>query len=478
MKKNNNIRRFTVITIMAFACIAAMLSIRCKDNCVGQPPVLQQAFVRFINASPDSPPVDMVVDSTAIVSGLAFNSFPANTTGYHATPATIGGTLSARFTGTTTAVLSVPVSFAPGERYTVVLLNKKTALQFLVLHDTLTAPSPDSSRIRFIHAVADLSSIDVQLGGKYIARGLIFGNSSGYVTVHSYLPGIDTGSFDVNEGNPPHATVFDLPSGKFALVGQSVFTMIALGDFDPNGTEPLPTVVILYDDVKGDIISDPSFGAVRLLNVLHPTFNCDLQIYNAVSADNLPPDWRKDFPDQGYVLNIGNDSASSYLLFGASTPPFKQDQNGNYWMGVRVSSTADGSVITDSTAINPFQNNGRYTVAVAGMGSPPYSIIILRDTLPDPPLNMATVRFFNASPDQAATSTLIAQGGDTLFRSIGFTQVTGSIFVPIGNTTLALKSSNGASTTLTANLGAEEAYTIVATGLPQDSSYSLHIYEK
>ncbi|HET7152920.1 MAG TPA: DUF4397 domain-containing protein, partial [Candidatus Kapabacteria bacterium] len=418
MNKNNIKKKFAVFIITAFACVAAMVSIRCKDNCVGQPPMLpvQTAYVRFVHASPDSPPVDMAVDSTVIVSGLAFNSFPVATTGYHAVRTTTNGLLSTRFTGTTANILSTAVTFAAGERYTVVLLNKKSSLKFLVLHDTIAPPSTDSSRIRFIHAVADLSTIDVQLGGKYIAKGLTFGSSSGYVSVHSYIPGIDTGSFDVNDGNPPHATVFDLPSGKFALFGQSVFTMIALGDFDPNGMEPLPTVAILYDDVKGDIISDPSFGAVRLLNVLHPTLNCDLQIYNAVSANNLPPDWRKDFPDQQRVLNIENDSVSSYLLLGASNPPFQQDQNGKYWMGVQVSSTADGSVITDSTAIHPYQNNARYTVAITGAGAPPYSVVVLWDTLPDPPQNMATVRFFNASPDPSVTASLAVQGGNTLYN--------------------------------------------------------------
>src|SRR5579863_4944469 len=120
MKKNKNIGRYATYIIMVFACGAAMISIRCKDNCVGQPPALQSSFVRFINASPDSPPVDMIVDSVTVVTGLAFNSFPPTTTGYHTVPPAIAGTLLTRFTGTTSASLSTPVNFSPGEYYTVI----------------------------------------------------------------------------------------------------------------------------------------------------------------------------------------------------------------------------------------------------------------------------------------------------------------------------------------------------------------------
>src|ERR1035437_10060773 len=112
----------------------ALNSIRCKDNCTGQPgaPTSNPPMVRFIHASPDAPAVDCHFDSTVFVAGSTFNTYPASTCCYRPCATTGSGMLSVRLTGTDITLCKDTATFRNGEYYTVVLLNYRASAQVLI----------------------------------------------------------------------------------------------------------------------------------------------------------------------------------------------------------------------------------------------------------------------------------------------------------------------------------------------------------
>jgi len=468
-----------VLTIVS-AIIAVSFSWQCKDNCVGQPAAPPLAYVRFIHASPNEAPVDMLINNTVIVSNVAFNTYTPATCCYRNVAETGVGILTTRLSGTTNALLTAHDTFMPGEYYTVILIGKQNALQLMVLHDTLNKPAADSARIRFIQAIPYMQKVNVTLAGKEIVSGLSFGGNTGYLRLKDIIPGVDTGALYVSSGIPPYPPIFDLANGKFYIPGNTVLTCVLLGEANPNGTEPVATITIFDDadrDVNGlgDVLIAFQYGAIRLLNAIHQRDSIGLDIFNYISQNGLPPNWRNNFPDQSRLIGIANDSVSGYLLLPYSN--FITDAEGNYFVGVKAFDFANG-VITDSTAVDPFIINHRYTVAVVGDDSPNYPIVILQDTLPDPPQNEATIRFFNASPVTGQSVSLTAQNARTLFQNIPFETVSQGTYLQTGITTFKITSSSGATASLNYNLQPDSTYTVIAKGIPSDNSFSIMVISK
>ena len=411
--------RINIIVVATIILAAAATGTwQCKDNCVGQPGSPQQiAYVRFIHASPDAPPVDMLVNATPIVSGLAFNSYPPSTTGYRNVMVIGNDTLSVRYSGTTSAILLSTLHLTVGHYYTVVLIGKEANLQLMILNDTLNLPPADSARIRFIQAVPDMPTVNVTLAGKSVVQGLGFGHATQYLEFHSLFPP-DTGSLYVLAGAAPNNTIFYLPSGKFAIIGNSVITILLLGEANPNGKEPIASATIFNDAGKsvngyGDILLPPFiYGAIRVLNVLHPIDSVSLMIFQGQAVNGVLPAWRDDFPDQGFLFGIANSQTSEYLPL--DTASFATDSKGNKYIGIQAFEKPFYFLpyaLSDSSTIEPFFINNRYTVALVGDGTPPYPIVILQDTLPDPPQGKATIRFFNASPEPGRPSRFLFKAG-------------------------------------------------------------------
>lgn len=471
--------------VIVFVCVAALLSFRCKDNCTGQPAPLiaNPAHVRFIHAVTDAPAVDLLFDSTTIVSGATFNTYTATTACYRDCPTTGTRTLSARLTGTSLTVVSSQATLLNGEYYTVVLINTRAAARLLVLRDTLTTPAPDSARIRVIHAVPDLPSMDVSLAGTTISRNIMFGSSSGYLTVHRLLPapiGTDTGSFVAWRSGSPRDVVVEMQSGHVAIPGQNVLTLIVLGKISPNGTEPLATVTVFQDNFAstrgyGDAVLLSELGAVRLFDGASDSVDrMDLLVYNSVSQGGMPPDWRPDFPGQDRVKRILNDSMSSYFFLGFSG--FKKNAKGQYVMPLMAVRHEWNEGFADSVVVDPFQANDRVTCAVVGYALP-HKMLILRDTMSTPPAGSAAIRFVNGCPDSLEQLTL-ASSGSTLFANTPYRGITGSTSVPAGNTTLTVRPTSSAPIQLTTPLLDGHTYTAFAIGRIADGTLRLKVFEK
>jgi len=119
------------------------------------------ALVTFFQASPDQPTLDFDLDANK-VNAIGIN-FGDNIDYFRA----FTGSRVANFyaTGTSTKIFSSTVTLNANTYYTLILANKTTSPEVLLLTDTLTQPAAGNANIRFINLSPDAGNVDLVLQG-------------------------------------------------------------------------------------------------------------------------------------------------------------------------------------------------------------------------------------------------------------------------------------------------------------------------
>jgi hypothetical protein len=148
-------------------------------------------LLRLVHLSPDTPAVDVYVDSVSDpAAGAALLTLPGVGYGtisdYQDVPPGVYA-VSMRTAGADPAsppVLSTTVEVAAGSARTVAGVGRMANLGLAVLDDDLTPPPPGSARVRVIAAAAGAPTLDASVaGGGELARGLQFASTGEYVAV-------------------------------------------------------------------------------------------------------------------------------------------------------------------------------------------------------------------------------------------------------------------------------------------------------
>jgi Domain of unknown function (DUF4397) len=146
------------------------------------------AYVRLAHLSPDTPSVDVYVDSLSdrsrsfVVPGVGYGAVSP----YRALPA---GTyvVSMRAAGapaSSAPVISTTVDAQAGGAYTIAGVGPAATLGLSVLTDKLTIPAAGKASVRVINAAVTVPSADIGPAGKPAwARGVKFGSQTDYVDV-------------------------------------------------------------------------------------------------------------------------------------------------------------------------------------------------------------------------------------------------------------------------------------------------------
>jgi len=146
------------------------------------------ALLRLAHLSPDTPAVDVYVDSVAdpdaglVLTGVAYGTVSDYQT---VPPGTY--TVAMRTAGAdpaTPPALSATVEVGADTARTVAGVGNFADLGLEILEDDLTLPPSGQARVRVIAAAAAASTLDVSLsGGPELAQGLEFSGTSDYVDV-------------------------------------------------------------------------------------------------------------------------------------------------------------------------------------------------------------------------------------------------------------------------------------------------------
>lgn len=225
--------RLRVLLLAALVAAAAVVGSCGSDH----------AQLRFVHASPDTVPLDILVDGKTITANLGFGStFPAS--GYQSVNA---GTrrVQERDTGTTDDEINSTISFGSGKNYTLIASGLNASIAAVLLTDDSSAPASGKVKVRVAHLAPDLTDrLDfyvvpagtVITGTTATVPGLSYTQASSYQT-------LDAGNIElIVTETTDQAPILDV---TFALAAGQNRTFLLLDNGVANGS--VPSFVTLAD---------------------------------------------------------------------------------------------------------------------------------------------------------------------------------------------------------------------------------------
>jgi hypothetical protein len=223
-----------------------------------------EGMLRLAHLSPDTPAVDVYVDSVSApgvgitLPGVDYGTisdYQALTAGTYAVSMRKAGAPA-----TSPPVLSTTVQVDGDSASTVAGLGKFADLGLTVLDDDLAAPPAGQTRVRLISAASAATSLDVSVSGTPVATGLAFAKVSDYVAV----PAGSTALHVTNGAGAPVDLPVDLAAGSvYSLVvldGPSGLTVRTAVDAASPGVVPVGGV----ETGAGGTATDPTAPVGRL----------------------------------------------------------------------------------------------------------------------------------------------------------------------------------------------------------------------
>lgn len=151
------------------------------DIIAGRPfPDPERARVRAVHASPDAPPVDILVNGVPAWTNVPFkavSSYASLTPGTYNIRVVPAGSVAP-------VMIDANLTVEAGKDYTVAATDVLANIAPLVLADDNRAPAAGQARARFVHASPDAPAVDVAVtGGPVLFRNYAFGEASPYIDV-------------------------------------------------------------------------------------------------------------------------------------------------------------------------------------------------------------------------------------------------------------------------------------------------------
>jgi hypothetical protein len=398
------------------------------------------ADIRVLHASSDAPAVDIYIDDTRAISGLAF----AEATSFTAVPAR-SLAVAIRAAGApadSEPVFSATITPAADASYTLVAYGllaggEGPAFDVLVIDDMVDTPAASFARLFVLHAAPGVGPVDV-----YTQPG----DSLGDPLLEDFLPSADTGDYlEVPAGTyriritPAGASTVAYDSGDITLESGLSYFVAALDR--ESGLAPASLIALL---------NDPAFVRLEDQRAL-------------VRALHLSP-------DAPTVDVLVNGEPVGVTLSFTDVSPYLTVLAGNYTLGVAPedSTTAVASLDVEVEA------GKAYSVLATGLlgatGDQAFALRPLEDQRQPAEGDNVLVRVIHASPDAPAVDVL-ANGG-ILGGLAGVPYFTASEYLTVaaGTYDLEVRPAGGAAGSAVISLPATDLtagsiYTVIAAGL-------------
>lgn len=208
------------------------------------------AHLRVVHASPDAPPVDVMVDDETVLSDVPFGAVSDYLT---LDPGTYNVTITAA-DDPDTVVFEGEVSLEAGTATTLAASGEisedaETSFEPVLYNDSAATPADNESAVRIVHLSPDAPTVDVTAadGEVVLADNVSFQNASDYVTVPEgdYTVEIREATED-NDGSV--VTTVDV-----SVEGGTAYSALAVGYLNPDDAPAdTPFEVILTEDATAD----------------------------------------------------------------------------------------------------------------------------------------------------------------------------------------------------------------------------------
>ena len=184
-----------------------------------------RAQLRAFHASPNAPNVDILVDNAVAAGNVPY----LTAVGFVAVPSGARN-VKVNAAGTSTTVIDVTPTLAPGKAYTAYAVGFLASISALLVEDNLTAPTTGNAKIRVIHGSPDAPNVDILANNNRVLSNVPFKTASDYLVVPA-----GAYNFKVNvAGTATTATQADV-----TLAAGKVYTAIAVGSVAATATNKL-----------------------------------------------------------------------------------------------------------------------------------------------------------------------------------------------------------------------------------------------
>ena len=218
-------RRIAMLT----AAASPVLFAACGGDDNVTSPSTGTALVRVAHLSPDAPLVDVYVNGTKALSGVAYKDvssylpIPAGSANFRVSPANAA----------TPVVIDATVNLSSGGNYTVAATGFLASIQPLLLEDD--RGTTGQAKVRFVHTSPDAPAVDIAVaGGPVLFSNVSFRQFSGY-------PQVAPGTYDL-EVRPAGTTTVALAIPGVSLRPGTNYTVFAVGLLSNKSLAALPAV--------------------------------------------------------------------------------------------------------------------------------------------------------------------------------------------------------------------------------------------
>ncbi len=175
-------------------------------------PVISNAKVNVVHASPDAPGVDLLIDN--VKKNNAALNFDQNT-GYLTLEAGARN-IKVNASGSATSVINANVTLVKDKNYTVIAANTLAKIEPIVIEDDLTAPAAGKAHVRFIHLSPDAPAVDLKAGTTLLFGNTAFKQSTSFIPVAAGAVTIDV--YAAGTANKVLSVPVTLAAGKIYTV--------------------------------------------------------------------------------------------------------------------------------------------------------------------------------------------------------------------------------------------------------------------
>ncbi len=372
--------------LLSLGLVASMTSVLAQDGEADA-----NASVRFLQASPDAPPLDLLIDGQPVAQGLEFGTiteFASLPDGGHLVQVVPSGS------GEEAALIEEDIDTDGDSAYTVAIANLLNAIELKVFESNLDDLDEGEARVRFVNLSPDEDNVDLaQVGGDEWFDDLEFGEASDHRDVTE-------GTYDLEVRL--HDSESALTTVSALQVNRGIeLTLFLLGTQAGDNLTVVPLEASVNSPCSqhlgiGDLAEE---ACVRITHAAVDAPAVDVYVEESLVAEGLEPGSTSDF----VAMPAGDDRTLALVPAGG---------------------TLEDQLLESEIDLDEGQARD---VVIGGAVD---DIKVINSELDLSPLaaDQARVRAINLSDDAGSIDIAIAEG-DTLFGNVGFEDFSDSILM-------------------------------------------------
>jgi hypothetical protein len=397
--------------------------------------------VRFIQASPDAPPLDILIDGAPVAQGLEFGDateYAPVTPGDHTVQVVPAGE------DANAALAEEDLGVDSGEAYTVAVADLLTDIEIQIFQSNMDDLEEGQSRVRAVSLSPDVGEIDIfHVGGDQWFDNVAFGEDTDHHDV-------DAGTYDLDiRVNDSEQVLLSVP--ELEIEPGNEYSLYILGRQSDQSLSVLTMVVSVQTAcaVTLGIGESADDACLRIVHASLDAQSVDVYIEEALIAENLEPG-----------------SATEFLAV-----PAGDDRP--------VQLVPTGGAIDEAIVETEVELNGGEAREVV-IGGTPDDLKVINESVDLSPISadQARLRLVQASADAGEVDLLVTDG-EELFGGVGFEDFSDYTILDAGEYDLQIQQAGGDDVIFRAESVVIEAglvYSAVTAGSVDNGTFTLLLF--